>query len=34
MTAIELDRVEERTEEPPKAWKNRWLQAALKTLEG
>lgn len=24
MTAIELDRVEERTEEPAKAWRNFW----------
>lgn len=30
MTAIELDRVEERTEEPAKGWRNRWR--ALKPL--
>lgn len=28
MTAIELDRVEERTEEPAKAWRNKWFDVA------
>lgn len=31
MTAIELDRVEERTEEPAKAWNNKWRSPETRT---